>query len=86
MVDLKAAIDVRVVDVSLPAQTRSGLFKIGAHDDFEFVSMLLTETHQAPRVIERRLRIVDRAGAYNHEKTLVVTAHDRCNLGARGSN
>ena len=86
LVNLKTAINVRIVNVSLPAQARPRFLKIGSHDDFEFVSVLLTDMHQSCCVLERSLRIMDGAGAYDYEKTLIVAAHDCCDFGPRRSD
>ena len=63
-----------VVDQSLPADGRSRLFEIGAHDDEKLVPNGLGDWPEAIGVFIGRVRIVNRAGADDHNQTFHITA------------
>lgn len=79
LVDLEAAIDVRVVDEALPANSGTGLLEVRAHDNEELVLVLLLLLEEEVAVGEGGLGVVDGAGANDDEQAvLLVGAIDNC--------
>ena len=74
-VDLEAAVEVGIVDQPLPADGCPRLLEIDPHHDEQVRGMLHRQFVQAPGVIARRRRVVDRAGA-DHGQQAVVTPLD----------
>jgi hypothetical protein len=72
--DVARAVEVRVVDESLPSDRRAGLLEVGAHDDHEAIAVRLGERREPARVLEGGVGVVDRAGSDHHEQTLAVAA------------
>ena len=54
-VDGEAAVEMRVVDVALPADRRARLLEVEAHQHEQFVPDLGTQLLQAAGVLQRRL-------------------------------
>jgi hypothetical protein len=81
-VDGEAAVEVRVVDVALPADGRARLLEVGAHDDEEIVLQLGRHRLQAQRVLDRLVVIVDRARADDDDEPVVAAMQDRGDRGA----
>eukprot|EP00754_Rhynchopus_humris_P015374 Rhum_TRINITY_DN14437_c6_g1::Rhum_TRINITY_DN14437_c6_g1_i1::g.89655::m.89655 len=75
LVDLERVVQVRVVDQTLPADRRPRLLEVDAHDDDEVAAQLLLDLLQLARVLHRRLRVVDRARADDHDEPVVGAAH-----------
>ena len=71
LVDVKAAIKIRIVDQSLPTDRRAWLLEIDAHDDFETVGKPIAQGGEACGVVHGCEGIVDRTGTDNDEKTIV---------------
>ena len=61
LVDRETAVEMRVVDVALPADGRARLLEIGPHDDQEVVAQALGNGLQQAGVLERLVVVVDRA-------------------------
>ena len=73
LVDLKAAINMGVVDVSLPAKLVLGFQSSSM--TISSLQPLLTDSRSICRA-RAQPGIMDGAGPYNYEKTLIVAAHD----------
>ena len=83
LADVVAAVDVGVVDQSLPADRRSRLLEVHAHHDEQFAFGLLHHLRQPVRVVERGVRVVHRAGADDDEQTVVLPIQAGAYLVAR---
>ncbi len=75
-VNVKAAIQIGIGDQSFPAHHGARLFKIGAHHDFQAIGVALAQRIQPLRVVERGARIVQRAGADNHQQTRIFAGQN----------
>ena len=73
---LKLAVERRVVDQALPADRRARLLEVDAHHDEQVVAEVLGHAREALRVVERRDRVVDRAGPDHHEQPVVLARED----------
>ena len=72
-VDLERAVQVRVVDQTLPADRGARLFKVRAHNHHEAVlPALLVRLVQSSGIVLRLLDVVDRAGTDDHEQAVVL--------------
>ena len=76
VVNLEAVIHVRIVNQPFPANGGARFFKIDAHHDFQLILQLFTQGEQTGCVFFRGSRIVDRAWANHHQKTIVITFQD----------
>jgi len=75
LVDLEGPIEVWVINESLPSDGCAGFFKVSPHNDEEvtpFGDLGLEEFS----VIDRLLRRVDRAGANDNEKSIIVSGQN----------
>ena len=81
-VDREAAVEVRVVDVTLPAHRRARLLEVGAHDNQQVVVQFVGHGLQAVAVFERLVVVVDRAGADHDDKALIPAMQ---HFGERGA-
>ena len=72
LVDMEASVEVRIVDETLPADRRARLLEIDTHDDLERVPERVAHRAQSPRVLQRGLRVVDRAGSDDDGQSIVV--------------
>ena len=84
LVDVEAAVEIGIVDQSLPADDRARLLEIDAHHDLEPVGEMLAQGGEALGVIDRRNGIVDRAGTDDDEKPVVSAGQDGVDGVARG--
>jgi hypothetical protein len=83
LVDRKAAVQVRVVDVALPAERRPRLLEVGAHDDEQRVLQRARFVHELGRVLDRLIVVVDRARADDDDQSVVLPLqHARQRLAA----
>src|SRR5947199_115311 len=73
------AVEVGVVDEPLPADRRARLLEVDAPHDEELVRQPFGEGAEPPGVVERRLRVVDRARADYGEETAVPAGNDVAN-------
>lgn len=71
LVDLEAAIDIGIVDQTLPADGRAGLLEVRAHDNEKLILVLLLLLEQHVAVSQGSLGVVDRAGADDDEQAAV---------------
>ena len=72
LVDGEAAVQVRVVDVALPADGGARLLEVGAHHDQQVAGQLVGHGLQAAAVVERLVVVVDRAGADDDDQPVVA--------------
>ena len=78
--DIAAAVDIRIVDQTLPTDRGARLLEIHAHDDQQLAIQLAFQRGQATRVIERGLRIVNGTRTDNHQQAIVLTVQAGTNL------
>ena len=71
-VDVKALVQIRIVDQSLPTDRRARLLEVGAHDDDQVIGMAGGETSEPFTVVERRHRIVDRTGTGDYDESWIL--------------
>ena len=76
-VDREAAVEVRIVDVALPAERRARLLEVGAHDDQELVAQPVGRRLQPGRVLDRLVVVVDRAGTDDDHQAPVAAVQHR---------
>src|SRR5262249_55584327 len=76
LVDDEAAIEARIVDQPFPADGRPRLLEVHAHHDAEVFGQAAGNEVEAPGVVPRRERIVDRARADDHDQAIVLSAED----------
>ena len=77
VVDLKAAVEIGIVDQAFPADGGARLFEIDAHDDQQIGGAAFFGFLQLRGIFLRRFDVVDRAGAHDHQQT-VVGAMQEC--------
>ena len=75
-VDLEAAVEIGIVDEALPADRRAGLLEVDAHHDLEIGAERAAVLEQAVCVVARRHRVMDRAGADDHDEAIVHAVQD----------
>ena len=80
LADIEAAIQIRIVDQTLPADRRARLLEIHAHHDHQSVLKLALERRKTLRVLVRRFRIVNRARADDDQQTIIATVQDVADL------
>ena len=83
-VDVKAVVEVRIVDQPLPAHRGSGLLEVDPHDNFELVFEALTLGHKPLRVLHGGFRVVDGAGANDHQQAVVLAMQNAMDRLPRG--
>ena len=76
LVDLEAAVQVRVVDQALPADGRARLLEVDAHDDEHVLAQALAHFLEPAGVLLRRVDVVDRAGADDRDNAVVGAVED----------
>ena len=76
LVDLVALVEIGVVDQTLPADSGTGLLKVGAHDDAEVLFELVGELLQTAAVLNGSVGVVERAGANHDKKTVILLVND----------
>jgi hypothetical protein len=75
-VDAVALVEVGIVDQALPAHRGARLLEIDAHHDLQRVGVAVAQGLQAPGVVQRGGRVVDRAWAHHHQQAVVLAGHD----------
>src|SRR3989442_5420995 len=80
LVDGEGAVEVRIVDESLPADRRARLLEVDAHHETEVAAELVGGLLQTARVVETRPWIVDGAGADDDEQAVVLAGQDANDL------
>ena len=74
--DLEGAVQVGVVDQTLPAHGGARLLEVDAHHDVQAVLYLVGQAAQATSVVQRGVHIVDRAGAHHHQQPGIGAVED----------
>jgi hypothetical protein len=82
LVDVELAIERGVVDQALPAHGRARLLEVDAHHDHQVVAEVFLHVREALRVVERRDRVVYRAGPDYDDQPVVLPRQDVSDLGA----
>ena len=72
LIDGKTVIEVRVVDVPLPADGSAGLLEIHPHYDEQIVLKKRRLLLQLPGILHRLVMVVDGAGPNYHDQTVIV--------------
>ena len=78
-IDRKAAIQVRVVDIALPAHGGARLLKISAHDDHQVVGQRIGLVFKPVRIFHGLRVVVDGTRAHHHNQPVVATVQDIAN-------
>jgi len=74
-VDLEGPVEIRVVNETLPSDSRAGFFEISPHDNEEIAPFGNLGSKEFG-VVESLLRRMDGTGANDHEKSIVVSGQD----------
>jgi hypothetical protein len=85
LVDLEGTIKVWVIDETLPSDGCAGFFKVGPHDDEE-VTPFGDLGFEELSIIDRLLRRVDRAGANDDDKSIVVSGQNSSGIVTSGGD
>src|SRR2546427_553614 len=80
LVDGEGAVEVRIVDESLPADRRARLLEVDAHHETEVAAELVGGLLQTARVVDPGRWIVDGAGADDDEQAVVLAGQDTNDL------
>src|SRR2546428_5241942 len=80
LVDGEGAVEVRIVDESLPADRRARVLEVDAHHETEVAAELVGRLLQTARVVESGRWIVDGAGADDDEQAVVLAGQDANDL------
>ena len=83
LVDFEGAIQVGVVDESLPADGGARLFEVDAHDDQQVLVELIGGGLQAAGVVDGGLGVVDGARADNDQQAIVLAGDDAGDVESR---
>ena len=67
---------MRIVNQPFPANGGAGFFKIDAHDQIEAIADLFCQNFKAAGVLNRRLRIVNRARSADYQQARIATGDD----------
>lgn len=86
LVDVEAAVQVRVVDQPLPTDRGAGLLEIHAHHDFQVRAETVTHRLQALRVFDRGAGVVDRTRADHDDHAVVHAVQDAMHRLAGGEH
>src|SRR3989442_3763583 len=86
LVDGEGAVEVRIVDESLPADRRARLLEVDAHHETEVAAELVGRLLQTARVVEPGRLIVDGAGADYDEQAVFLARHDSNDLLSGSAN
>ena len=86
LIDLETLVDVRVVDQTLPSDSRARLLEVSAHDDAQVVGQLVRQLLKTLAVLEGGGRIVNGAWAYNDEEAVGVAGDDFGGFDAAADN
>ena len=75
-IDIVRAVQLGVVDETLPPDRRAGLLEINPHHQKELIRNLGRQGGEFACVFHRRLGIVDRARPNHHQQARIFTAQD----------
>ena len=78
-VDVVAAIEMGVVDQTLPTHRGAGLLEIHPHHDLKAVLETLTNQSQRPGIFLSSSHIVNRAGAHDHKQAGILATKNALN-------
>ena len=84
VIDVEASVEIGIVDQSLPPDGGARLLEVGAHDDQQIFGMLITQRFEPLGVLEGCVRVVNRAGADDHQQSIILAVDDVADLFARG--
>ena len=76
LLDIKGIIQVRIVDQAFPAYGGAWLLEVHAHDDQQCIADFIGELFQSGGIIAGSFYIVNRAGAYDDEQTVILAIHN----------
>ena len=76
LVDGEAVVEIGVVDQPLPTHGGARLLEVDPHHDEQVVAVVTDDAAQAPRIVERCLGVVNRAGSHDDDETIVGTGQD----------
>ncbi len=82
LVNLKLAVQIRIVNQPFPANRRAGFLKIHPHDNAQPRRQTLHMRFELPSIIQRRLRVVNRTRPGDHHQAIVPPANDISHLAA----
>ena len=85
-VHIKAAVKIWVVNQAFPAHYGAWLFKISTHHNAQFVGVAGVKPGQPLGVSQRCRRVVNGAGADNHQQLVALAGKNGFNLGAGSSD
>ena len=83
---VEAAVQVRIVDQTFPADRGAWLLEVDAHHDHDAVAELAPQASEAPRVFLGGAHVVDRARADQRQEPRVAPVEDRPHLLATADN
>src|SRR4029453_71265 len=86
LVDVEAAVQVGIVDQALPAHRRARLLEVHANDDLERALVALALLAQTTCVLQRRLRVVNRAGTDHACETIVAPVQNSLQAATRSAH
>ncbi len=86
LVDVEAAIQVRIVDQALPTHRGAGLFEVHAHDDFQLIGVGIAQRLEALGVLDGGHRVMDRTRADHYREAVVAAMQDLVQGRARGAD
>ncbi len=75
-IDVKAAVEARIVDQPLPADDGARLLEIGAHHDAQALFILLAQAVEATGILMGGGRIMDGAGADDGQQALILSGQN----------
>src|SRR5205823_496259 len=79
LIDIEAAVEMRVVDQTLPSYCRTRLFKINAHDDEQFRFVPVPFQFELTGVIDRGLWVVNRTRPDDDQQPVICAMQDAMN-------
>mmetsp|Transcript_25753 Transcript_25753/g.61161 ORF Transcript_25753/g.61161 Transcript_25753/m.61161 type:complete len:439 (+) Transcript_25753:348-1664(+) len=80
LVDVARAVEVRVVDQTLPADGGARLLEVDAHHYHQLSRMLFLQLDQAASVLHRTLDVMDGARADDHNQAVISAVDDVLHL------
>ena len=83
LLDVVAAVDIRIVDQALPPDGGTWLFEVHAHDDKQLLAELILQRSQSMSIVKRRLRVMNRARANDDQQPVILTVQTCTNFVAR---
>jgi hypothetical protein len=84
LIDIEAAVELRIVDQALPADGGARLLEVHAHDDEQVVGQTGALGIELRRIVARRLDVMDRARPGDDQQAVVGAVQNAMNGLARG--